>query len=46
MAVPAPVIGHGFLVLLTVSGVLFGGKFLERSTKHRSLGTGLPHATA
>lgn len=35
MAVPAPVIGHGFLVLLTVGGVLFGGKFLESLKKHR-----------
>jgi len=28
--VPAPVIGHGLLVLLAVGGVLFGGKFLEK----------------
>jgi hypothetical protein len=28
-AVPAPVIGHGLLVLLAVGGVLFGSKFLE-----------------
>jgi len=28
-AVPAPVIGHGLLVLLAVGGVLFGGKLLE-----------------
>jgi hypothetical protein len=27
--VPAPLIGHGLLVLLAVGGVLFGGKFLE-----------------
>jgi hypothetical protein len=27
--VPAPLIGHGFFVLLAVGGVLFGGKFLE-----------------
>jgi hypothetical protein len=27
--VPAPLIGHGLLVVLTVGGVLFGGKFLE-----------------
>jgi hypothetical protein len=28
--VPAPIIGHGLLVLLAVGGVLFGGKFLEK----------------
>jgi len=27
--VPAPLVGHGLLVLLAVGGVLFGGKFLE-----------------
>jgi hypothetical protein len=27
--VPAPLIGHGLLVLVAVGGVLFGGKFLE-----------------
>jgi hypothetical protein len=46
LAVPAPVIGHGLFVLLAVGGVLFGGKLLERSKKHPSLGTGIPHATA
>jgi len=29
LAVPAPVIGHGLLVLLAVGGVLFGGRLLE-----------------
>lgn len=28
-AVPAPLIGHGLVVLLAVGGVLFGGKLLE-----------------
>jgi hypothetical protein len=27
--VPAPLIGHGFLALLAIGGVLFGGKLLE-----------------
>jgi len=43
---PAPVIGHGLFVLLAVGGVLSGSKLLERIKKHRSLGTGLPHAAA
>jgi hypothetical protein len=29
VAMPAPVIGHGLLVLLAVGGVLFGGKLLD-----------------
>jgi hypothetical protein len=29
--VPAPLIGHGLLVLLAVGGILFGAKFWERS---------------
>jgi hypothetical protein len=33
-AVPAPLIGHGLLVLLAVGGVLFGGKLLESHKKH------------
>jgi hypothetical protein len=32
-AVPAPVLGHGLLVLLAVGGVLFGGKILENLKK-------------
>jgi len=32
-AVPAPLLGHGLLVLLAVGGVLFGGKFLENLKK-------------
>jgi len=28
-AVPAPIIGHGIFVLLSIGGVLLGGKFLE-----------------
>jgi hypothetical protein len=28
-AVPAPIIGHGFLALLAIGGVLAGGKLLE-----------------
>jgi hypothetical protein len=35
VAVPAPIIGHGLLVLLAVGGVLFGGKLLE-SFKNRN----------
>lgn len=35
--VPAPVIGRGLLVLLTVGGALFGSELLERSKKRRSL---------
>jgi hypothetical protein len=31
--IPAPLIGHGLLVLLAVGGVLFGSKFLENSKK-------------
>jgi hypothetical protein len=31
--VPAPSIGHGLLVLLSVGDALFGGKFLERLKK-------------
>jgi hypothetical protein len=34
-AVPAPLIGHGLLVLLAIGGVLFGGKLLESFKKHR-----------
>jgi fibro-slime domain-containing protein len=30
---PAPLIGHGFLALFAVGGVLFAGKLLERSKK-------------
>jgi hypothetical protein len=37
--VPAPLIGHGLLVLLAVGGVLFGGNFLE-SLKKRHLHAG------
>jgi len=33
VSVPAPVIGHGLLVLLAVGGVLFGGKLLENRKK-------------
>jgi hypothetical protein len=44
--VPAPLIGHGLLVLLAVGGVLFGGKLLERSKNRRSLETANPHAAA
>jgi hypothetical protein len=40
--VPAPLIGHGLLVLLAVGGVTFGAKLLERSKKHR--GTATPRA--
>jgi len=34
-AVPAPVIGHGVLVLLAIGGVLCAGKALESLKKHR-----------
>jgi hypothetical protein len=33
LVVPAPLIGHGLLVLLAVGGVLFGGKLLENMKK-------------
>jgi hypothetical protein len=36
-AVPAPLIGHGLVVVLAVGGVLVGAKFLERSRDRRSL---------
>jgi hypothetical protein len=35
-AVPAPLVGHGLLVLLAVGGVLFGSKLLERSKRRDS----------
>jgi hypothetical protein len=38
-AVPAPVIGHGFLVLLAIGGVLFGGRLSESFKKRRLYGT-------
>jgi hypothetical protein len=41
---PAPLIGHGPLVLLAVGGVVFGGKLWETLKKRRSLGTAIPHA--
>jgi len=31
--IPAPLIGHGLLVLLAVGGVLFGGKLIQNSKK-------------
>ena len=34
--VPAPLIGHGLLVLLAAGGLLFGAKLFERSNKQRS----------
>jgi hypothetical protein len=37
--VPAPLIGHGLLVLLAVGGVLFGGKLFESLKMRRSLAT-------
>ena len=36
--VPAPLIGHGLLVLAAVGGVLFGGKLFESLKKHHNLG--------
>jgi hypothetical protein len=44
LAVPAPLIGHGFPILLAVGGVLFAAKLLERSKQRRTLGTAAPHA--
>ena len=44
--VPAPLIGRGLSALLAIAGVLFGAKLSERSKKHRSLGTAVPHAAA
>ena len=41
--VPAPLIGHGLLVLLAVGGVLFGGKLLEFGKPPRSLKAAIPH---
>jgi hypothetical protein len=37
--VPAPLIGHGFPVLLGVGGLLFGAELFGRGTRRRSLGT-------
>jgi hypothetical protein len=34
MPVPAPLIGHGLLVLLAIGGVLSGSKLLERHKSH------------
>jgi hypothetical protein len=34
LVVPAPLLGHGLLVLLAIGGVLFGGKFVEILKKH------------
>jgi len=34
--VPAPLIGHGLLVLLAAGGLLFGAKLFERSNKQHS----------
>jgi len=33
--VPAPIIGHGLLVLLAIGGVMFGGKLMEGLKKHQ-----------
>jgi hypothetical protein len=44
VAIPAPVIGHGPLVLLAVGGLLFGAKLFGRSRNHR--GTAIPYAVA
>jgi hypothetical protein len=44
--VPAPLIGHGFPVVLAVGGLLFGAKLWERSKSRRSFGTAIPRATA
>jgi hypothetical protein len=33
--IPAPLIGHGFLTVLAIGGVLFGGKLLESLKKQR-----------
>jgi hypothetical protein len=35
ISVPAPMIGHGLLVLLAVGGVLFGGKLVENLKNRR-----------
>jgi hypothetical protein len=43
--VPAPLIGHGLLVLLAVGGILFGARLWERSKK-RSVGNAIPHPAA
>jgi hypothetical protein len=38
-AVPAPLIGHGYPILLAVGGILFGAKLLERRRNRCSFGT-------
>jgi hypothetical protein len=45
-AVPAPPIGQGLPVALAIGSLLLGFKLWERSQKHRSLGTVIPHAAA
>ncbi len=45
-AVPTPPIGHGLPVALAIGGLLLGFKLWERSQKHRSPGTVIPHAAA
>jgi hypothetical protein len=44
IAIPAPLLGHGPLVLLAVGGLLLGAKLFGRSKKHR--GTAIPYAAA
>jgi hypothetical protein len=46
LVAPAPPIGQGLPVVLAVGGLLLGFKLWERSQKHRSLGTVIPHAAA
>jgi hypothetical protein len=41
---PAPLIGHGLLVVLAIGGVLSGSRLLERSKRRWSLGIVTPHA--
>jgi hypothetical protein len=43
VTVPAPLIGHGLLVVLAIGVILFGSRLLERSKKHRSFGIVTQH---
>jgi len=43
---PAPIIGQGLPVVLTVGGLLFGARLWQRSKGRRSLGSVMPHAAA
>jgi hypothetical protein len=44
LVVPAPLIGHGFLALLAVGGMLFGAKLWDRSKRRSALETAIQNA--